>query len=160
MGSHYRDVVVGVSEPGDIRVDGSGDRVGSASVRAGSAATDGAAGPSKHFVVAVGVVAVVAAIVRLAYIWFDRRDVVFGGDAFYYHQGANLLADGEGFIHPFGWLDGRSVESADHPPLYIVYLAGWSLMGVRTTTGHMVAERAVGRGLGRGRGADRPPGGR
>jgi 4-amino-4-deoxy-L-arabinose transferase-like glycosyltransferase len=95
-------------------------------------------------VIAVGLAAVLAAVVRLVYIWFDRRDFVFGGDAYYYHQGANLLADGEGFIHPFGWLEGKSVESADHPPLYIVYLAGWSLMGVRTTTGHMVASALIG----------------
>jgi hypothetical protein len=99
---------------------------------------------ARRFAVAVGLVALAALVVRLAYIWVERRDVDHWGDAYFYHQGGNLLADGDGFINPFGWLQGREIESADHPPLYIFYLAGWSLLGVRSTTGHMVASALLG----------------
>jgi hypothetical protein len=41
------------------------------------------------------------------------------GDAIYYHVGANLLADGDGFLHPltvaFAY---REMPGADHPPAY------------------------------------------
>lgn len=128
-----------MNRSGEVPVDSLGEADASDRVEGSSAAPY-----SRGFLVAVGLAAAAAALVRFAYIWFDRRDFVFGGDAYYYHQGANLLADGEGFIHPFGWLEGKSVESADHPPLYILYLAGWSLAGVRTTTGHMVASALLG----------------
>jgi 4-amino-4-deoxy-L-arabinose transferase-like glycosyltransferase len=69
----------------------------------------------------------------------ERRDFMFEGDAVFYHQGANLLADGRGFISPFELADsGKVVEAADHPPLYLVWLAIPSFVGLDTQLPHLV----------------------
>jgi len=99
---------------------------------------------ARWFLPALGVVLVAATIVRFLYIWFERRDAEVGGDAFYYHAGANLLVDGRGFIHPFGATDGLTIEAADHPPLYMLYLAGWSLVGARSVGWHLFANALLG----------------
>ncbi len=87
--------------------------------------------------------------IRLAYIWLVRRHTTFGGDPFYYHQGANLLAGGRGFINPFSFYDASQpavVQAADHPPLYLVYLAAFSVVGITTISGHLLASAALGAG--------------
>lgn len=82
---------------------------------------------------------------RVAYIWFWRRGLAVGGDSRYYHEGANLLAKGKGFVDPYLFLDaGKAVQAADHPPLYIVYLALFSFIGLTGATAHMLASAAVG----------------
>ena len=101
-------------------------------------------GPAGWFLPALGVVLVLAAVVRLLYIWIERRDEPAVADAFYYHEGANLLVDGRGFIHPFAAADGLTIESADHPPLYMLYLAGWSLVGARSVGWHLFANALLG----------------
>lgn len=79
------------------------------------------------------------------YIWFWRRGLPVGGDSRYYHEGANLLADGRGFIEPYLYLDaGKAVQAADHPPLYIAYLAIFSVVGLTSATAHLVASALVG----------------
>jgi len=79
------------------------------------------------------------------YIWCWRKGLPVGGDSRYYHEGANLLAKGKGFIDPYLFLDaGKAVQAADHPPLYIVYLALFSLVGLTGATAHMLASAAVG----------------
>ena len=84
-------------------------------------------------------------MVRVVYIWFWRRGLPVGGDSRYYHEGANLLAQGKGFIEPFLYLDaGKTVQAADHPPLYIVYLAMFSLVGLKGATAHMLASALIG----------------
>lgn len=98
----------------------------------------------RRFMVAMAVVLVGALALRVAHIWFDRRFWEYTADAWYYHQAANLLADGQGFIHPYGWLEGKAVQAADHPPLYILYLAGWSLLGVTSVTGHLLVSALLG----------------
>lgn len=61
-------------------------------------------------------------------------------DAAYYHHGAHLLADGHGFIHPIWYLiTGEEMEAADHPPLYMTYLAAFSLFGLRSIGSHQAA---------------------
>jgi 4-amino-4-deoxy-L-arabinose transferase-like glycosyltransferase len=77
--------------------------------------------------------------IRLGYVvgWStpDRQN----GDAVYYHVGANLLADGRGFLHPIALaFTFRQIPGADHPPAYIVYLAGASLLGFRSFFEHQV----------------------
>src|SRR5204863_4546713 len=65
----------------------------------------------------------------------------------YYHEGANLLAKGKGFIDPYQYLDaGRSVPAADHPPLYIVYLAAFSLVHLTSADAHLFASALAGVG--------------
>jgi len=90
------------------------------------------------------VIAVVGLLVRVAYVWFVRRHTVYGGDPLYFHQGANLLATGHGFINPYAFARHRIVQAADHPPLYLVYLATFSLVGVRSITGHLLVSTLLG----------------
>lgn len=91
--------------------------------------------------------AIVAAAlaVRVGYVvgWSDETRQA--GDAVYYHVGANLLADGRGFIHPVAAaFQFRVVEGADHPPAYIVYLAAGSLVGLRTFFEHQIMSCVMG----------------
>ena len=86
-----------------------------------------------------------ALAIRVAYIWLERRGLPIGGDSRYYHEGANLLAKGKGFIDPYQYLDaGRSVPAADHPPLYLVYLSLFSFVGLTSATAHMLASALAG----------------
>lgn len=95
--------------------------------------------------------------VRLAYIAASNeiyRDTLPRGDVFetrvwgdglVYHQQANLLVDGEGLITPIPFLlDGVRQESADHVPLYTLYLTAFSSVGVRSEIGHMVGTAVAG----------------
>jgi len=68
------------------------------------------------------------------------------GDALVYHDGANLLAEGEGFISPirFIYTDGVRFDSADHPPLYMIYLAGFSVVGLNGVLAHQLASCFLG----------------
>ncbi len=92
----------------------------------------------------VVVVAMVALGVRLAFA-LSRRHAEVGGDAFYFHEQANLIADGRGFIAPLAHVvDGVDVAAADHPPLYSAYLALWSLVGARSPLWHLVASALLG----------------
>ncbi len=83
---------------------------------------------------------------RIAYVLIERRDLTFTGDAFFYHEGANLLADGRGFISPveLKFFDGHVAEAADHPPAYLVYLAIPSLFGLDTELAHLLWSCLVG----------------
>ena len=67
------------------------------------------------------------------------------GDAFYYHHQANALADGKFFIDPIRYVfDGVEVPSAGHPPLYSIYLAFWSTVGIDGVTAHRVVSGLLG----------------
>jgi 4-amino-4-deoxy-L-arabinose transferase-like glycosyltransferase len=60
---------------------------------------------------------------RVGYVLAFRRNVVpLGGDALYYSVTAGLIAGGRGFIDPLALITGRVVQSADHPPLYELWL--------------------------------------
>jgi hypothetical protein len=86
--------------------------------------------------------------VRLIYILgFHRNDAVWG-DPFMYHYGANLLVKGHPFIHPLAYIffDHRVTPAADHPPLYILWLAIPSLFGLGTVLGHMLWSTVLGTG--------------
>lgn len=88
--------------------------------------------------------AVLGFAVRLTYILVSRQDIDFGGDARFYHLGANLLADGQGFISPF--VTGRAVQAGEHPPLYLVYLSVASWLGFTSTVSHLVWSAFLGTG--------------
>ncbi len=100
---------------------------------------------------APGLAAIAAAgfAVRIAFVVLSRiQHLPLGlGDSAYYSRGANLLADGRGFIDPF--LLPAVRQSADHPPLYTLWLAIPSLVwpGHATTpTVHMVWSCVLGAG--------------
>jgi 4-amino-4-deoxy-L-arabinose transferase-like glycosyltransferase len=104
-------------------------------------------GADARFAVTLGVITAVGLVLRLIYVVFAQRDETFFGDAFFYHHGANLLADGEGFIAPFQFftMDAR-VEAADHPPLYLVFLSVPSFVGLRSELVHLVWSALLGTG--------------
>jgi 4-amino-4-deoxy-L-arabinose transferase-like glycosyltransferase len=60
---------------------------------------------------------------RVGYVLVFRRSVVpLSGDAYYYSAGADLIAAGRGFIEPLAASVGTVNQSADHPPLYELWL--------------------------------------
>jgi 4-amino-4-deoxy-L-arabinose transferase-like glycosyltransferase len=88
---------------------------------------------------------VVALGVRVAYVLISRRNFVPGGDALFYHAGANLLADGKGFISPF-FPASQHVQAAEHPPLYLIFLAIPSLLGMKSVLAHLLWSCVLGTG--------------
>ena len=93
---------------------------------------------------ALAAICAVALGIRVGYVlgWRDVSSV--GGDAGYYHDGANLLADGHGFVHPDAWRHDVRIPGADHPPAYIVALAVPSLLGFDSIRAHMITSCLIG----------------
>ncbi|MBK5288024.1 MAG: glycosyltransferase family 39 protein [Acidimicrobiia bacterium] len=89
-------------------------------------------------------VAALGFVIRLTYILVSRQDIDFGGDARFYHLGANVLADGKGFVSPF--FPGHAVQAGEHPPLYLVYLAIASWFGFTSVLSHLVWSAVLGTG--------------
>ena len=86
-----------------------------------------------------------ALAVRLTYLMGWRTPWPVIGDPYYYHQGANLLADGEGYVHPYQFLlFGVRLPGADHPPGYLTALAGFSWLGLRSFFQHQVVSCVLG----------------
>jgi 4-amino-4-deoxy-L-arabinose transferase-like glycosyltransferase len=107
--------------------------------------TGGTRGSARWFGWALVAIAVAALGVRVAYVLTERRDYQPGGDAFFYHAGANLLVRGKGFISPF-FYPARHVQAAEHPPLYLLYLAVPSLFGMHSALTHLLWSCVVGAG--------------
>jgi hypothetical protein len=129
----------------------SADPVATASAEAGpdahAALEPGAADgrPGRRFLIWLLVLVGVGVAIRFPYLWWDRRHVEFLGDSYYYHEGANLLADGQGFINPFTRnFYGETLQAADHPPAYLVYLSLFSVLGLTSVTAHMFASTLLG----------------
>lgn len=101
----------------------------------------------RNFVVALVCVVLAALAWRVAYVAVIGTRDGTGGDPFYYHAQANLLADGHGFANPFAWkIDGRITPSAQHPPLYTLLLSMVSSLGGRSYLAHKVASAVIGAG--------------
>jgi hypothetical protein len=94
----------------------------------------------RRFYVWLVVIALVSLAWRLAYIAAWRWDVRIWGDAYFYHESGKLVADGVGFVNPFSTTE----QAADHPPLYIAFLAGLSWLGARSANVHIMATAVVG----------------
>jgi hypothetical protein len=161
----------------------------------GSPAVSASSRPSRRFLAILVLICLLGAIVRVVYVLAAKqrtspcsapsveRNAIQGttgstiffigkapenicGDALVYHEGANLLAKGEGFIAPVRFTygvdlraengvivttpasdnGGARFQSADHPPLYIVYLAGFSSLGMRSVLAHQLASVLLGIG--------------
>jgi 4-amino-4-deoxy-L-arabinose transferase-like glycosyltransferase len=95
---------------------------------------------------ALAAVVVGALAVRVAYVLISRRNFDPGGDAYFYHAGANLLADGKGFISPFFARVGLHRAAAEHPPLYVVFLAIPSVLGLKSVLTHLLWSCVLGTG--------------
>ena len=102
-------------------------------------------------------------VVRLAYVLFVERGDPLSGDGVYYHEAANLLADGLGFTEPYRYLHGGAQEAlfladptslaatpntalpvghveptAGHPPLWVLVLGSFSFLGFTSVTAHQM----------------------
>jgi 4-amino-4-deoxy-L-arabinose transferase-like glycosyltransferase len=93
---------------------------------------------------ALTLVVVAALAVRVAYVLISRRNFDPQGDAGFYHGAANLLAEGKGFISPFFVKSGLHRAAAEHPPLYIVFLAMPSLLGMKSVLAHLLWSSLLG----------------
>jgi 4-amino-4-deoxy-L-arabinose transferase-like glycosyltransferase len=102
-----------------------------------SRVTRGTARNARWFGAALAIVAAAACAVRVAYVLVDRRDFNPGGDAYFYHAGANLLADGKGFIEPYLYPLAHS-PAAEHPPLYLIFLSVPSFLGMHSVLTHLL----------------------
>jgi MYXO-CTERM domain-containing protein len=80
-----------------------------------------------------------ALVLRVVYVFAYRRNFDPGGDAYFYHFGANLLAEGKGFIQPLYYEKlGLHRAAAEHPPLYVIFLAIPSVLGMKSVLTHIL----------------------
>lgn len=86
----------------------------------------------------LAVLTLVGLTVRVVFVLGWRRFESVGGDPYWYHRGANLLAEGEGFVNVFRFDQGIWQPGADHPPAYLVWLAGSSLAGFTSLLAHQL----------------------
>ena len=99
----------------------------------------------RSFARRVALIAAIGLLGRVAYVLLLTRHATVWGDAYLYHESSNLIASGKGFINPIDWIENHvRIQAADHPPLYLVYLAGWSWLGVTSTTGHLLVSTLLG----------------
>ncbi len=101
----------------------------------------------RDFRVRLGLVAVLALVVRLAWVWGYGRTQEVAGDQLFYHLQGLALAQGDGFVNPYAWNDPVTpleIPTAAHPPLYSLYLALWSLLGFETALEHRVVSVFLG----------------
>jgi 4-amino-4-deoxy-L-arabinose transferase-like glycosyltransferase len=89
----------------------------------------------------------IGALIRIAWLVNRWNDPIGFEDAFFYHHQANLLAEGKGFISPFPWLTtATETPAAEHPPLFSLYLAVFSLFGATSVGWHQLATTLLGIG--------------
>jgi len=119
-----------------------GDEAGEPEEVAGAEPADegreGADRPNRTFWWVLLAICVVALGVRVGYTVGWKQVDTIGGDAYYYHRGANLLAEGKGFVHPYAYDKGIHMPGADHPPGWIIVLALPSLLGFDTILSHQL----------------------
>ena len=67
------------------------------------------------------------------------------GDAYYHHHQADLISKGHWFINPHEYIvNGHILDSAGDPPLYALYLAFWSRVGLDGVTDHRLVSTLAG----------------
>jgi 4-amino-4-deoxy-L-arabinose transferase-like glycosyltransferase len=93
----------------------------------------------------VALIALAALAVRVGYVVGPARNVKGIGDWYFFHWGANLIADGHWFVEPFEKMfHGRLVPSAGHPPLWELMLSGVSWLGGTSYIAHRLLGCALG----------------
>ncbi|MGZ8751436.1 MAG: ArnT family glycosyltransferase [Acidimicrobiia bacterium] len=87
-------------------------------------------------------ITLLALVVRVGYVVFEKWDEPMVGDQVFYNAAANRLSDGDGFVVPFEEENPKlpgAEPAADHPPMTIVVLApvswisGWNPNAHRLT---------------------------
>jgi 4-amino-4-deoxy-L-arabinose transferase-like glycosyltransferase len=92
----------------------------------------------------IGLIAAVALVLRLLYVFVIAPDPVgVGGDASFYHSAANLIADGHFYYRR---IFGHAYPTALHPPLYPLLLSVVSLLGGVHVLPHRLVGIVVGTG--------------
>lgn len=93
-----------------------------------------ASSPKRRFFAILGIILVVAAGVRVAYILGEAKNDEQFYDAAYYELQARAVANGHGYTDPFQYLPHaphRAVPAADHPPLTVFALVPVAWIGDR-----------------------------
>lgn len=101
----------------------------------------------RGFAARLGLVAAVAALVRLVHLLAVAPHTAGIEDGFWFHTVAQSIADGHGFARPTGSFFAPGfhvVPTATHPPLYPLLLAAADKLGITGDEG----QRALGVGLG------------
>ena len=84
-------------------------------------------------------------LLRIVYIFGLHQDYPLLGDAWVYHNESRYIANGHPFISPWAVLkDNRVVPTADHPPLYIVFLTLAWLLGIQDPLAQMAINGLIG----------------
>ena len=108
-------------------------------------------------------------VLRILYVLLVERGDPLTGDAIYYHEAANLFADGKGFIEPYRYLYGGGQDclfvadcseiernaaaalpvgheepTAGHPPLWVLVMAVPSLLGFTSVLSHQLFSAVIG----------------
>lgn len=134
---------------------GESDRAALTAVRpdADDATAPSSKKPSRLFVMGLAVAVLGGLAWRFVYILAVRRtvdvngpnDYFLNGDAFYYHEQANLIARGWWFVEPLHFLrSGITLPSAGHPPFASSYFALSSFFGFDGVTDHRLAAAVMG----------------
>ena len=116
-----------------------------------------AASPARahRFAWILGAIVLGGFILRIVYILTARQDFIDAfprgnlyelGDAYLYQRGAVLLVEGKGFISPYLYDKGISQQDASHPPLFMLWLAIPSLLGLKTPLAHAIWAAVLGAG--------------
>ena len=121
------------TEPGD-------DRAPEAATVGGSGA-----GIARRFWLVLGLIVLVGAGARVAYVVAVAQDVPLGNDATWYFLQSGSIADGAGFIDPEQrFATGAEVATAGFPPLYPTWLAVVRATGVDSVLALQLAGVATG----------------
>ena len=81
-------------------------------------------GRTRDFALALGVIAVVALVIRVAYVVLIANDLPLGQDSVWYTLVSGPLSEGQGFIAPgIYFRTGQQVATAGYPPGYPALLA-------------------------------------
>ena len=104
----------------------------------------------------LGTIVLLAFILRVVYILTARQDFIDAfpsrniyelGDAYLYQRGAVLLVQGKGFINPYQYdIRGITQQDAAHPPLFLLWLAIPSALGLTTALQHALWSAVLGAG--------------
>ena len=102
---------------------------------------------NRSFLVALLAIALVALIVRIAFVLVVDPKLPDPGDATAYHLLANNLADGRGYIRPFDFrILHVSRPTAEYPPLFPALLAVPSFLGAKSVDAQRIFLCFVGTG--------------
>ena len=110
-------------------------------------ARNGLPGPGamSRFGYQLGLIVVVAAIVRVLVVVFVDPQVPRVGDASAYHLLANHLADGRGYIRPFDFTKFHLVvPTAEYPPLHPFVVSVFARLGARSVEAQRLGLTVIG----------------